>query len=301
MTSTTGQIADRPPAPPPRACACGVTIPPTWEDQWDWWTSPDECPACLEAWRARHREGKVAEALEAAQLPARWRGLTLERTLRQGDGGREPWAAFRARLDAQELPTLGITPWNAPAAKAVRTWRPEAPGAHPEGLVLLAGPVGGGKSALAMAALGDAIRRDPDLDALFMPEPTMLEIMRLEASGQRKRGIAARLASVRALVLDELGSSERVTDWHRDAIEYVIGTRYNACLPTVITTNLALDGEGTTIAGIYGDRVVSRLVESLGGTRRQLPGLRELVGYDWRTDAPHPAIPTPTPTPLEPS
>ncbi len=289
MRLQTGQTpTEVPPPPADLPCACGASVPARWEHAWSGWARPHECEDCVAAWRAGQREGQIAQALEAAQLPPRGHGLSLERTLRQGDGGREPWDRFRDRLDAADLPTLGITRWNAGAAKALRAWRPELPGAQPEGLVVLAGPVGGGKSALAMAALSDAIRRDPGLDALFMPEPTMLEMLRLEASGAQKRGISRRLATVRALVLDELGSSERVTDWQRDAIEFVVGARYNYCLPTIITTNLALDGEGTTIAGIYGDRVVSRLIEFMGGMRAKLPGLQELIGVDWRTDAPHP-------------
>jgi hypothetical protein len=288
MTSTPGPT-DRPGPPAPLTCACGATVPPTWEDTWGSWWSPDQCAPCRDAWRRERQEAKIAEGLEAAQIPARWRDLSLERTMRLGDAGREPWPAFRERLEAQALPTMGITTWNATAARTVRAWRPEAPGPH--GVILLAGPVGGGKSALSLAGLGDAIRRDPDLDALFMPEPTLLEIMRLEASGARKRGMLARVSQVRALVLDELGSTERISDWHRDAIEFLIGTRYNAALPTLITTNLTLPELGE----LYGDRVLSRLVESLGGVRRQLPGFRELVGVDWRTDTPHPPTPKPSP------
>ena len=293
MTSPTGPTTDpdRPAPPEPLACECGAALPPLWEPEWAYWSRPYECAPCRETRLQERREAETADALAAAGIPARWRALTLALTLRLGDQGREPWEAFRARLEAQPAPTLGITPWNATAARTCLTWRPDRPGPHTDGVILLAGPVGGGKSALALAAVGDAIRRDPTLGALFMPEPTLVEIMRLEASGARRRGILDRVASVQVLVLDELGSTERVSDWHRDAIEYVIGARYNAALPTLITTNLTLEA----IAETYGDRVVSRLVESLGGTRRALPGFREVVGMDWRTDTPHTPIARPAP------
>ena len=148
---------------------------------------------------------------------------------------------------------------------------------------MLVGPVGGGKSALAMAALADAIRRDSSLDGYFLPEPILIEGLRLEVAGMRKRGLLARAATTRALVLDELGSTERVSDWHRDAVEFLLGSRYNAGAPTLITSNLNLE----QIKAKYGDRVQSRLVEMLGGTRKKLPGLRELAGVDWRTDIKH--------------
>lgn len=262
-------------------CACGADMPEQWDPDWNQWRQPWQCAPCAAAAETRRREEEIAAALHASEIPERWQALSLSVYLQQRKD--EPWDDFRNRLDDCPSPTLGITSWNKPAARLVRAWSPEAPGSQPGGHLMLVGPVGGGKSVLAIAGLADAIRRDSSLDGYFLPEPFLIEGLRLEVAGMRKRGLLARAATVRALVLDELGSTERVSDWHRDAIEFLLGARYNAGAPTLITSNLNLE----QIKIKYGDRVQSRLVEMLGGTRKKLPGLRELTGVDWRTDMHH--------------
>jgi DNA replication protein DnaC len=83
------------------------------------------------------------------------------------------------------------------------------------------------------------------------------------------------------LVLDELGAA-RPTEWVWDAVQYVLNTRYNAQLTTIITTNYrfgpetkqqpgeaydkfqvrkAGQREEFTLGDRIGDRMISRLVE----------------------------------------
>jgi DNA replication protein DnaC len=83
------------------------------------------------------------------------------------------------------------------------------------------------------------------------------------------------------LVLDELGAA-RPTEWVLDAVQYILNTRYNAQLTTIITTNYrfgpetkqqpgeaydkfqarkAGQKEEFTLGDRIGDRMISRLVE----------------------------------------
>jgi DNA replication protein DnaC len=83
------------------------------------------------------------------------------------------------------------------------------------------------------------------------------------------------------LVLDELGAA-RPTEWVWDAVQYILNTRYNAQMTTIITTNYAFGPETKqkpgeaydkfqarkagqkeeyTLGDQIGDRMISRLVE----------------------------------------
>ena len=73
-----------------------------------------------------------------------------------------------------------------------------------------------------------------------------------------------------AVILDDIGS-ERPTDFAVDALNVVISCRYNACAPTILTSNLPLDG----IASAYGDRIASRI--------REAALVADQGGADWRS------------------
>lgn len=78
------------------------------------------------------------------------------------------------------------------------------------------------------------------------------------------------LENTAAVILDDLGS-ERPTDFAVDALNVVVSSRYNACAPTIITSNLPLDG----IASAYGDRIASRI--------REAALVADQGGADWRS------------------
>ena len=59
------------------------------------------------------------------------------------------------------------------------------------------------------------------------------------------------------LFLDDLGSS-KITDWALDTLFYILDTRYNEMLPTIVASNLL---PGDELTALIGDRIVSRLAE----------------------------------------
>jgi len=75
------------------------------------------------------------------------------------------------------------------------------------------------------------------------------------------------------LILDDLGSS-KMTEWQKEMLFYLVDTRYNNELPTLITSNLTKDNLKQT----FHERMVSRLyatkntiIELDGRDRRQDP------------------------------
>ena len=86
---------------------------------------------------------------------------------------------------------------------------------------------------------------------------------------QNIAGYKESLLECNLLVLDDLGA-ESVTEWAKDLVHQIIDYRHREECPTIITTNLSLDG----IKKLYGERVFSRIYEMCQGI--------ELSGNDYR-------------------
>jgi DNA replication protein DnaC len=138
--------------------------------------------------------------------------------------------------------------------------------------LMIAGPVGTGKTHLASAITRCAIEKG--VETRFTQVPALLSQIRL-AIGQNDevaKSIVERCGDVPLLVLDDLGS-ERVTDWVREQIFLIINSRYEEMLPTVVTTNDTLE----ELEKHVGQRIISRLMETCQGLI--------LDGEDFRKEA----------------
>jgi DNA replication protein DnaC len=112
---------------------------------------------------------------------------------------------------------------------------------RPEGWLLLLGGYGCGKTHLAAAiaharlARGDAV--------LFIAIPDLLDYLRATFNPTSEVGYDERFEMTRQaplLVLDDLGA-QASTPWAQEKLYQIFSYRYNARLPTVITTNQHLD------------------------------------------------------------
>lgn len=272
--------------------ACSNVVEPEQSHEGGYWWPGRWCPACEAAWKARRQAERMADDQATAGIPPRYRDHRFARHLIQGKGiPGETWEAFRARLEAEAAPTIGITGWNFRVARAVRD--------RPKGRTLIvSGPVGSGKSLLTAALANDMIERG--IPVTWITEPELWEAhAREQLKGAQRRVVGLTLGAP-LLFLDDLGATEKLTAWHRDHLEALICGRYDRGASLVITTNLPLTApeKQDSIASMYGERVLSRLVEMVGGRRAGLPGYLELRGMDWRSDVEHatPAAEAPAPS-----
>jgi DNA replication protein DnaC len=113
--------------------------------------------------------------------------------------------------------------------------------AHPRGWLVLVGGYGCGKTHLAAAIANERVSQGRP--ALFVNVPDLLDHLRATYSPTSEVSYDQRFETVRTaplLILDDLGT-ENTTPWAGEKLYQILNYRYNAQLPTVITTNYRLE------------------------------------------------------------
>jgi DNA replication protein DnaC len=119
--------------------------------------------------------------------------------------------------------------------------RAEAYARKPQGWLVLVGPSGCGKTHLAAAVANTRLAQGEP--AVFAVVPDLLDHLRATFSPNSEVAYDDLFESVRTcalLVLDDLGTQSS-TAWAQEKLFQVLNHRYNARLPTVVTTNHRLE------------------------------------------------------------
>jgi len=127
----------------------------------------------------------------------------------------------------------------------------------PDGWLVLLGDNGCGKTHLAAAIVN--YRYQNKKPSLFIVVPDFLDHLRSAFSPESKISYDQFFESVKRtplLVLDDLGK-QTTTPWAQEKLYQVINHRYNARLPTVITTNCSLDEMDSPISSRFTDPGIS--------------------------------------------
>jgi DNA replication protein DnaC len=123
----------------------------------------------------------------------------------------------------------------------------------PEGWLVLIGVNGCGKTHLAAATAN--YRLQAGKPALFLVVPEFLDHLRSAFNPESKVSYDQLFESAKnapLLIMDDLGE-QSTTPWAREKLYQVINYRYNAKLPTVITTTYALDELESSISSRLAD------------------------------------------------
>jgi len=135
---------------------------------------------------------------------------------------------------------LGLPPDQARSVR--RAWeRARAFAEHPEGWLVLRGGTGCGKTHLAAAIAHRLLERG--VPALFIHVPDLLDELRATFHPESESSYEKRFWELReapVLILDDLGAQQS-TPWAQEKLFQLLDWRYNARLPTVITTNLSME------------------------------------------------------------
>jgi DNA replication protein DnaC len=143
--------------------------------------------------------------------------------------------------------------------------------------ILFMGKCGVGKTHLAVAVIHELIEKK-GVPCIFYDFRDLLKEIQASYNQQSQTSefsILEPVLSREVLLLDELGAS-KVTDWMRDTLTYIINTRYNEKLVTIITSNWLDEkkAEEETLEERIGTRLRSRLYE--------MCKVYEIVGTDFR-------------------
>ncbi len=127
----------------------------------------------------------------------------------------------------------------------------------PEGWLILQGVTGSGKTHLASAIVN--YRYQAGQPALFVVVPEFLDHLRSTFSPESKVSydeMFDRVKTTPFLVMDDFGE-QASTPWAQEKLYQVISYRYNAQLPTVVTTRASLDDIDQAISSRFTDHQFS--------------------------------------------
>lgn len=133
--------------------------------------------------------------------------------------------------------------------------------------LLLTGNVGCGKTHLATAIVRTVV--EDGAQPLLVTAGDIVSIARasmVPGSGYTDRDVIVHLGGLDLLVIDEVGC-QKGSEYELGLLHGIIDRRYQAVLPTVLISNLSIDGLKTYI----GDRALDRLRQSGG----------KAVGFTW--------------------
>lgn len=111
----------------------------------------------------------------------------------------------------------------------------------PDGWLVLSGASGCGKTHIAAAVVNRILERGQP--ALFVVVPDLLDHLRSAyqpGAELRYDDLFERVRSAPVLVLDDLGT-QAPTPWAQEKLFQLMNHRFNSRLPTIVTTNLALE------------------------------------------------------------
>lgn len=151
------------------------------------------------------------------------------------------------------------------------------------GSLLLTGTTGTGKTHQAYGALRHIAAAGPrTYEIRAITAADMYGLLRPKGSARGSEEELKRLCRVPLLVLDDLGSAKS-SEWVEETTYRLINERYNACLPTLYTSNLPADStgddghkHGPDLTGALGERIVSRLSQDTAVVAMTGPDRRRL-------------------------
>ncbi|MFQ5933376.1 MAG: ATP-binding protein [Dehalococcoidia bacterium] len=111
----------------------------------------------------------------------------------------------------------------------------------PQGWLVLVGPSGSGKTHLAAAIANVCIERGQRV--FFMVVPDLLDHLRATFAPSSETSydeLFEQIRNVPVLVLDDLGT-QTSSPWAAEKLFQVLNHRFNSQLPTIVTTNVALE------------------------------------------------------------
>lgn len=187
--------------------------------------------------------------------------MAAEKVIRDAEA-RVEWETERHRVRLAQLAKMTPARYSGATTTepALLAWAAELVkldgGDEPAGpSVLIAGPTGTGKTHAMFGALRRYVE-ERGTRLLWVVTAVDLYAKLRPRAGQDSEAVFESYATAALLAIDDLGSAKG-SEWTDEVNYRLLNHRYNAKLPTIITTNLPPREMG----GVLGERVASRLAE----------------------------------------
>ena len=158
------------------------------------------------------------------------------------------------------------------AKQFVYTFNPE----EGRGITFVGNP-GVGKTHLAVAILKE-IYNLKRVRGIFFDTKDLIYRIKILMDERKDLKLINYIVNHPLLVLDDLGS-ERLSEWQRELLSYIITQRYNNMKSTIITTNYRLEEK---INGKLGQDLSSRLGENIVSKMFEMNEIVTILGKDKR-------------------
>lgn len=158
---------------------------------------------------------------------------------------------------------------------------------NPEGWLILLGGYGCGKTHLAAAIANHLINQTKP--ALFVFVPDLLDHLRAAFGPHSTTSLDQRFEEIRTasvLILDDLGAHSS-TPWAQEKLLQLFNYRYNAQLPTVVTSNHELEEIDNRIRSRIVDPDLSQIIKIMAPDFRQIgvvQGISDLSSLSLHAD-----------------
>ncbi len=147
--------------------------------------------------------------------------------------------------------------------------------------LMFVGTPGVGKTHLAIAILKEFFLKKGIVGVFYDTRTLLFDLKATFDGSSSGRELLDEVVNAPILVLDDLGS-ERLSDWARDILHYIIISRYNQMKPIIITSNIDLKSKEKDEDDVLQQSLEDRMGTAIASRLSEMCKVVEVKGKDMR-------------------